>query len=547
MRTTEPIRVLIVDDQADAREWLAEWLRLQHGYIVDTAGNSHEAITHVRAAQDSYDAIVMDQRLKPGPDGIQTMKAIHAEYPNTETIIITGFGSVEAGVMAMRDGAFRYIFKPLNREELVINIEIAVEQHRLRTKLGQREEQLRALQCVGQEINRSLDPDKVQDVILQKALELTGAHFGAILRWNTEKSALIFSQVRPPVEKLSLATHVKQIPIPDGIDGRIGITGCAALKRRTIRVADVTKDPDYIAYIFNTRSELAVPLMYGDECIGVLDVEHREVDAFSEEDQRVLETLADQAAIALWNAVQYEQLRAALGELERTKQTLIASTAIAQMGILISTLAHSIGNDIAAARDHMHLLYDDLLNGRPKGTLLERVRKIQVVLQRLRDILAVMPQPKDDRAESVCVNALLRELVTQWCSTYEEVSIESRLELDDNLTTRAVRAFLVQAFSIVVQNAAESMIETPTKQLTIIARDNVNSAEIHFIDTGKGIPPEVLPQLFKLPIHKNKDEKGAGLGLLMTSNILQSCGGTINVGNTCPQGTTFIISLPKEV
>jgi len=543
----KPIRVLIVDDQADAREWLAEWLRVQHGYIVDTAADGQEATRYVRAAQGNYDAVIMDQLLNPGPDGIQTMMTIRAKYPNIEIIIITGFGSLEAGIAAMRAGAFRYIFKPLNREELVINIEMAAERHRLKYSLGRREEQLKALQYVGQEINRSLDPAKVQDMILEKALELTGAHFGTILQWNTEKNALIFSWVRPPIEQLSIAIYVKQIPIPGGIDGCVGISGRAALERRTIRVADVTKDPDYIAYISNTRSELAVPLTYGNECIGVLDVEHREVDAFSEEDQRLLETLADQAAIALWNAVQYEQLRTALEELERTKQTLIASTAIAQMGILISTLAHSIGNDVAAARDHMHLLYNDLLNGRPRKTLLERVRKVQVVLQRLRDILAVIPQPKDDRAESVCINALLRELGVQWCSTYEGVKIESHLELDDHVTTRAVRAFLVQAFSIVVQNAAESMIETSTKQLTIIARDNVNSAEIHFIDTGKGIPTEVLPQLFKLPVRKTKDEKGAGLGLLMASNVLQSCGGTIKVGSTCSQGTTFIISLPKEI
>jgi hypothetical protein len=61
----------------------------------------------------------------------------------------------------------------------------------------------------------------------------------------------------------------------------------------------VTQNPDYITYIADTRSELAVPLMYGDECIGVLDVEHRELDAFSEEDQEFLEALAHQAAIAL--------------------------------------------------------------------------------------------------------------------------------------------------------------------------------------------------------------------------------------------------------
>jgi hypothetical protein len=199
----------------------------------------------------------------------------------------------------MQAGACNYVLKPLNRDEIAVYIFSAAKRRRLKAAVIRREKQLSALQIIGQEINKALDPIEVQDVIIKMALKLTEAHFGAILQWNTDNNALTFSRVYPPVEKLSLAAPIKQIPMQSGINGRIGITGRAAREKRTIYVSEVTQNPDYIAYIVDTQSELAVPLMYGDECIGVLDVEHREVDAFSEEDQEFLEALAHLAAIAL--------------------------------------------------------------------------------------------------------------------------------------------------------------------------------------------------------------------------------------------------------
>jgi signal transduction histidine kinase len=542
MRTKEPIRVLIVDDQADARDWLAEWLRVQHGYIVDTAGNSQEAIKYVRAAQGNYDTIVMDQLLTPGPDGIQTMMTIRAKYPNIEIIIITGFGSLEVGIAAMRAGAFRYIFKPLNREELVINIEMAAERHRLKYSLSRREEQLRALQFVGQEINRSLDPVKVQDVILRKALELTGAHFGAIWQWNTEKNALIFSQVRPPVEKLSLAAYPKQIPIPSGIDGCVGVSGRAALNMRTIRVADVTKDPDYIAYILNTRSELAVPLMYGDECIGVLDVQHSEIDAFSEEDQSVLEALAAQAAIAIQNAGQYE-------ELKRTKGLIGARTALAWMGMTSSIWRHAIDNYAVTIREQIQLLGRDLQRSLPREGY-DMVEKRLGVIERLtKQILEkpiIPPLSTEEGVALVVVDDLIGERARQlWQNEpYKSATLKLDLRLDNAATVRVSPEWLRRAFDVLVDNAVEALASCEVRKINIGTREVGGGVEIVVSDTGSGMPKEILPQLFQKPIEEPEGAKGLGMGLLMAQAIVQTYGGYIRVESTGPTGTTMVIWLP---
>jgi sigma-B regulation protein RsbU (phosphoserine phosphatase) len=106
--------------------------------------------------------------------------------------------------------------------------------------------------------------------------------------------------------------HVKQeIPL-----GR-GLVGAAAETRQAILVPDVSKDPRYILLNPETRSELAVPLVYKDKVIGVLDLEHTRRGFFTDEHRRTMMTLAAQVAIAIENARLYEEIARQERRLER--------------------------------------------------------------------------------------------------------------------------------------------------------------------------------------------------------------------------------------
>jgi phosphoserine phosphatase RsbU/P len=106
--------------------------------------------------------------------------------------------------------------------------------------------------------------------------------------------------------------HVKQ-EIPFGY----GLVGHAAQTRQAILVPDVTKDPRYIAGNPETRSELAVPLIYKDKVIGVLDLEHTRRGFFTDDHRRTMVTLAAQVAIAIENARLYEEIARQERRLER--------------------------------------------------------------------------------------------------------------------------------------------------------------------------------------------------------------------------------------
>jgi DNA-binding NtrC family response regulator len=133
----QPLRVLLVDDEASLREPLAKYLRRECGYYVDTAANGEEALARIEGAQGQYDVALVDNLLMPGPDlepeplGIKLMAEIKALYPHIEFILFTAWG-MDSGLEALRAGAYRYVRKPFNVEELAVMIEHAAEYQRLK-------------------------------------------------------------------------------------------------------------------------------------------------------------------------------------------------------------------------------------------------------------------------------------------------------------------------------------------------------------------------------------------------------------------------------
>ncbi len=123
-----------------------------------------------------------------------------------------------------------------------------------------------------------------------------------------------------------------------------GVVGAAAELKHAVLVPDVTKDPRYIKLNPETRSELAVPLVYKDKVIGVLDLEHTRRGFFTDDHKRTVTTLAAQVAIAIENAQLYEQIARQEKRLERD----LAMARQLQFGLLPPTLPKLENLDIAA-------------------------------------------------------------------------------------------------------------------------------------------------------------------------------------------------------
>ncbi len=120
--------LLLVDDDRHLLASMAEWLRSQ-GYDADTASNCADAVAAVD--RKAYDLVLADVRLGDGPDGFDLLTHCRKTRPETAVIMVTGYGTVESAVEAIRLGAFDFLTKPLIDEELEMAMRRALDQRKV--------------------------------------------------------------------------------------------------------------------------------------------------------------------------------------------------------------------------------------------------------------------------------------------------------------------------------------------------------------------------------------------------------------------------------
>jgi DNA-binding NtrC family response regulator len=131
-------KLLIVDDEFSVRDSLSHWFR-KDGYSVQTAENGVEALKALE--KRSFDVVLLDIKM-PGIDGLELQERIHALDPELSVIMITAFASVESAIRALKHGAFDYVTKPIDPDELSHLVEKALEQRRLRRENTQLKQNL---------------------------------------------------------------------------------------------------------------------------------------------------------------------------------------------------------------------------------------------------------------------------------------------------------------------------------------------------------------------------------------------------------------------
>jgi len=122
-------RLLVVEDNDTLRRGVQRALRETWG-AVDDAATGDEAIGRIAAAPDPYDVVLTDLRL-PGTDGVAVLRAALERDPRTSVLMMTAYGSIETAVTAMRAGAFDFVQKPLDLEQIELRIARAVEHRHL--------------------------------------------------------------------------------------------------------------------------------------------------------------------------------------------------------------------------------------------------------------------------------------------------------------------------------------------------------------------------------------------------------------------------------
>ncbi len=153
--------VLIVDDEPNYQIVLSELLR-EEGYEIFTAGNGEEALKTV--AETDLDLIITDMRM-PGLDGLGLLKAVKTSNPDLPVIMVTAFGEVEKAVAAMKAGAYNYLTKPFNNDELVLNARKAIEHYSVLRENSRLREEMRHRASFANMVGRSKKMQSIYNLI----------------------------------------------------------------------------------------------------------------------------------------------------------------------------------------------------------------------------------------------------------------------------------------------------------------------------------------------------------------------------------------------
>ncbi len=128
--TSDSARILVVEDNDTLRRGISVALRERWGDVCEVA-NGEDAIERISDAQsDAFDVIVTDLRL-PGRDGVAVLRAARERDPGTSVLVMTAYGSIETAVEAMRSGAFDFVQKPLDLDQLELRVARGIDHRRL--------------------------------------------------------------------------------------------------------------------------------------------------------------------------------------------------------------------------------------------------------------------------------------------------------------------------------------------------------------------------------------------------------------------------------
>jgi response regulator RpfG family c-di-GMP phosphodiesterase len=290
-------RVLVVDDEKFIRDIIADFLGME-GYIVRTAEDGVSATSELSRAH--YDMVISDLKM-PNMGGLDLLREVASAHPDTLTVIMTGFGTVETAIDAMKRGAYDYILKPFKVEEIVQIVQRGLEKRRLTAENLRLREAL-SLYKVSEAITASLSLDEVMGTLAESGLNELRAD--VVVIWLDDGEGALFqrnlsqSSALPEGEELgSLDAHVIE----------------ARLKQESFFIEHGAGARE----LFSTHparkveSLAVVALKMRERLLGFVAVVSLTASKrFDEGQRKLLSIIASRAAAAIENARLYEDLQA---------------------------------------------------------------------------------------------------------------------------------------------------------------------------------------------------------------------------------------------
>ena len=355
--------------------------------------------------------------------------------------------------------------------------------------------------------------------LLRQALSCVDSSFGQVLSCSGDD--LVIEQTTGG-ERIGT-----RVPLSRSVTGRAVHTGMP------VYVPDANPDPDYQRYLGEEmKSELVVPMLLGDQAIGVLNIESPIPGFFTGEHARLLEAFASQAAVAIDRTRRFENQK------------------LVELGSLAGDIVHRLNNPLGAISMRLELLqrkdfYTELCASYPHvGQVLQQVQAdlntAKATIQELRSALI----PESSRLRPIALRPALVEALGK---ADLPASIQVRLDVPEETPHVLANERLVNVFWNLLDNARKAMPEGGQLSISAAITPEEDWVRIQIQDSGPGIPAWRLELIFEADETTSHDSyaPARGLGLWWTRAHVESFGGHISVESQEGIGTCVTLQLRR--
>ena len=550
--STLPGRILVVDDEAAVADVFRDFLTLMGGHEVETRPSGQAAIDAFATFRP--DVVLTDLNLDQSMSGLDLMRRLKAMEPELPVILVTGQVSIQSAIDALREGAYDYITKPCDLEELgqllgralaarrltetnknlmkeltVANEILSRHESELRERIHVATWRMRTLFELSKEIATDLGFTFRSQLACEKARQLTGAAAAGLFVQAEDGEAY----------RLRAASGfdgtMPELAFEDGT----GLAGAVARQQTPVRRGGQGFH-DQLALPYLTAADpegvLVVPLLADHRALGVLVVLGK-AGGFTQDDEDILALFASSAAVALSNSMLFEKTL----ELERLKSDFVA------------VVSHELRTPLAVVIGNLELLSDDRfwkLEPQQAKFLTAASTNSNRLLHLINDILdfsklenASLPMTRSPNE----LGEVIRQAAENLRRLFEEREINLDISIADDLPLAEIdEQSIAQVLTNLISNAIKFSPAGAPVEVTVRHEDG--QAVVRVRDHGEGIRREDMPRLFKkfsqLDSRSTRKVGGTGLGLAICKGIVEAHGGRIWAESEPGEGSTFVFTLP---
>lgn len=524
--------VLIADDEPDILD-LARYTLEMEGYRVQTVSDGQQAVELCQ--EHHFDLLLTDIKM-PRLGGLAAFQQIREMSPTIVGVTMTGYGTMNTAIQALKIGFADFVVKPFTPDELAEAVGRALDKERLRRE----NVRLRALIPLF-ELSRAFvtttDLPTLLRQVVQTGLRETQAEYAICL--------LIASD-----DTFEVAATAGQAP-PTATEENFARLADWVRRTGQSLVLDTSEGMQSFAPnagIHAVGSLLALPLISKDEVIGVLIMEKAPgVPPFSESEAELLGVLAGQAAVAIENARLFREIERAYGELKQIDYL---------KSEFINIAAHELRTPLSLVLGYAGLLEGTLPP--PHDEYLQSILDNGMRLQTIVDDMLNLRYLEIQQVDLTPQRLALRETVEAAVAAFRPMADSKQVSLDITIPTElAVIEADPQKLELILGNLLSNAIKysppggivsITAEPLTTTATDEV---VIAIGDSGPGVPlPErakIFERFYQTEASLTRRHGGLGLGLAIVRGLVELHGGRVWVEDHPGGGSLFKFTIPRHL